>query len=35
MGYSMKMGKHSNISPTAFKTKDLAILMHEQGHKKK
>jgi hypothetical protein len=33
MGYSMKMGSKENYSPTAFKTKDLAMLMHNPGHK--
>jgi hypothetical protein len=35
MGYSMKMGSKENYSPTAFKTKDLAMLMHNPGHKDK
>jgi hypothetical protein len=34
MGYSMKMGSKQNNSPTTFKTKDLAMLMHTPGHKK-
>ena len=31
----MKMGSKEQYSPTAFKTKDLAMLMHEPGHKEK
>jgi len=33
MGYAMKMGKHSNVSPTNFKTKDAMLMAQSLMYK--